>query len=101
MKSPFFGSFSLTEMPAHVRASSAKLDFFPLADTGDLCHLGFQLLITFPKLGDLPEIVLDSAIEIFLLRLLQSGACLPVPLAPAGHRAPFARRRLVQQTQVL
>ena len=25
MKSPFFGSFSLTQMPAQVRASSAKL----------------------------------------------------------------------------
>jgi hypothetical protein len=35
---------------------------------GNLCHLGFQLLITFPKLGDLAEIVLDSTIEVFPLR---------------------------------
>src|ERR1019366_4385841 len=34
--------------------------FFQLADTGNLCHLGFQLLIALSKLGDLPEIVLDS-----------------------------------------
>src|ERR1017187_186456 len=42
--------------------------FFQLADTGNLCHLGFQLLITLPKLRDLAEIVLDSTIEVFPLR---------------------------------
>jgi hypothetical protein len=35
---------------------------------GNLCHLGFQLLITLPKLRDLAEIVLDSTIEVVPLR---------------------------------
>jgi hypothetical protein len=35
---------------------------------GDLSHLGLQLLIALSKLRDLPEIVLDSTIEVFSLR---------------------------------
>src|ERR1017187_7501153 len=42
--------------------------FFQLAHAGNLCHLSLQLLITFPKLGDFPEIVRDSTIEAFPLR---------------------------------
>src|ERR1035441_706250 len=42
--------------------------FFQLAHAGNLCHLGFQLLIALSKLCDLAEIVLDSTIEVFPLR---------------------------------
>src|ERR1017187_1108908 len=50
----------------------SETDFFQLAHAGNLCHLSFQLLITFPKLGDLAKIILDSTIEVFPLRFLRA-----------------------------
>jgi len=37
-----------------------------------LRHLAFQLLIPLSKLADLTKIVLDTAIQVFLLRLLRA-----------------------------
>ena len=39
-------------------------------------HFGFQLLIPLSKLADLTEIVLDSAIEVFRLRVLRAQLAL-------------------------
>ena len=64
MKSPFLGSFSLRQIPAQVRASSAKSISSTLANTGDLRHLGLQLVISFPKLSDFSQAIVDSAGEI-------------------------------------
>jgi hypothetical protein len=49
---------------------------------GNLCHLGFQLLITFPKLGDFPEIILDPTIEVVLLRLFRAELSFQFGLHP-------------------
>ena len=68
-KSPFLESFSLTTIPAHVRASSAKSNLLPLADAGDLRHLRFQLLVSFAKLRDLTQTVFDSANEVISVGL--------------------------------
>src|ERR1035437_7368356 len=49
-----------------------EVHLLQLAHAGDLRHLGFQLLISLSKLLGLPKEVLDPAIEIVLLRLLQA-----------------------------
>jgi hypothetical protein len=46
----------------------SEICLFSSANSRYLRHLSFQLLIPFPKLGDLAEIVLDSTTEVFPLR---------------------------------
>ena len=70
-------------MPAHVRASSAKSDFFPFANASDLRHLGFQLVVSFPKLSDFSQAIFDSAREVVPLGLGGAQFVL-VPLPDLG-----------------
>ena len=64
MKSPFRGSFSLTTMPAQVRASSCEIHLLALADAGDLRHFGFQLVVPLTKLRDFSQAIFDPAGEV-------------------------------------
>src|SRR5208282_6528022 len=46
-----------------------ELHLFPPAHIGDLRHLRIQLLVSFAKLRDLPQAVLDTSNEVIPLRL--------------------------------
>jgi hypothetical protein len=66
---------------------------FPFADAGDLRHLGFQLLASFPKLCDFSQAILDPTSGVILLGLAQRCSSLWRSLISAVHFASSISNR--------
>src|ERR1700733_547683 len=68
MKSPF-RELLADDDPCPCPRLFRETNLLPLADTSDLRHLGFQLVIPFAKLSHFSQTIFDSAVEVIPVRM--------------------------------